>query len=306
MNFTTAFKSIDPNNNFLHYLTNNGTKEKIEKDLIKLENENNDAKIIQNFLTKNHTNKVWEIPTDELCNGLLNIFDYLKLNNVNELGAGMGLLTARLQQVASNNDKFKNLYFNAFSKNNDSFIDTDFTYCSIKLETFKEYKSSDAVIVSWLHSDFDDELFEALMKNNVQYLFLVGEGQGGSCFSKKFNNNMLNNGYKCYQIPLKQVSQIDYYSKDKFRKKLHIDSRTCTIIYSKNNLDDLMNNMNLIIGKENLGNFLELSDEYAMQDLMLHNMNNKTYGISNEFNNLNMLLSLLSTIKSNYQDILDE
>ena len=47
---------------------------------------------------------IYEIPTDELCKSLLGMIRYLKVGRVLEVGAGTGLLSSRLKQIA--NDDF--------------------------------------------------------------------------------------------------------------------------------------------------------------------------------------------------------
>ena len=94
MELLEKFISQDINNNFLHYLNfkDNGSKKYITNQLIFLE-KLFDIPYGNLFLfTKMFDNKVWEIPTNELSEGLVRLFDRLELTKINELAAGNGLL----------------------------------------------------------------------------------------------------------------------------------------------------------------------------------------------------------------------
>lgn len=271
MDFTTSFQSQDSENNFCHYLQKHGTKKELDGVIYLLEQNNKqDPFILQTILTKKFPNKLWEIPTKELCTGLLKLFKYLGIHKINELGAGMAMLSAQLSYHTKQIPY--ELEINAYSKKGCTFLyDNNFTYYPVTDAKFEDHVDPSPIIISWLYPRFCDELFDMILRNKNEYVFLIGEhttkNHEGSCQTNSFHSKMLENGYQCYIIPFKQVCQMDYILADDYKDEIGKYSRSCTVMYTKKEFDYA--NLSKIVGKSNLGTYLELTPGYIVQDVTL-------------------------------------
>src|SRR5277367_3687034 len=100
MDFATAIQSVDPKNNLLYYLIRYGSKKKLDQLIVDLERANPNNPICFHAILTSGFNKLWELPTRELCLGLISLFKYLGIDTINELGAGMAMLSALLDHYA--------------------------------------------------------------------------------------------------------------------------------------------------------------------------------------------------------------
>ncbi len=276
MELLEKFISQDINNNFLHYLNfeDNGSKKNITNLLIFLE-KLFDIPYGNLFLfTKMFDNKVWEIPTNELCEGLVRLFDRLELTKINELAAGNGLLSERLKHYSEKiNTGLKIKTSDGSSKN---FGNHEFTYAKVSELDISDFDESGPIIVSWIHSFFEHELLSCVKKHNNEYIFLVGEhpdsNDYGNNHSMYFHNKMYSFGYQHQLIEFQQISQMDYYTYDKIRSDIYNENKTCVVIYYKTHLDS---KVAIIIDtlKQNypklFGKFLNKNKEYYDQDKIL-------------------------------------
>jgi len=298
MDFTTAIQSIDPKNNLLHYLIQNGSKKKLDKVIVDLERENpNNPFCFQAIMTDDH-NKLWELPTRELCLGLIRYLNNLGIGSISELGAGMAMLSALLNHYAKR-EKLS-LKISASSKFGCTFLyDNRFTYYPVVNETFANYRGTPwdseqgykepvktgpiseqgslepaktgPIIISWLHPLVENELINVIIVQKPQYIFLVGEhsidDMEGSCQTIRFDKQLQLIGYHSYILPFKQVCMTDYILDDMLRKiPIGVVSRSCTVMYS---LELLELNINKIVGTENIGIHHAVTHDYVMQDIRL-------------------------------------
>jgi hypothetical protein len=271
MDFLTALQSKDPENNLFHYLIEYGTKQRLDEMIVELEKANShDPVYLQTILIKKFDNKLWEVPTRELCTGLVKLFKHLGIKKINELGAGMAMLSALLDHYSKLNNYL--LEIDAFSKFNCGFLRKNrFTYYPVKNAEYSDYDKSEAIIVSWLHYFLAEELLDTIMNTKPKYIFLIGEHVSDEncqtcCQTDDFHEQMLDLGYKCYIIPFKQIGEMDYITDDINKLKLGLYSRSCTVMYTVNQLDA---NISDIVGEENLGIYLQLTKQYFQQDMKL-------------------------------------
>jgi hypothetical protein len=273
MDFEMALQSQSPSDNLFHFLLKYGSKKELDDIIIKLEIEHpKDPLYFQRILTKKYPNKLWELPTIELVNGLLRLFKNLGITRINELGSEMALLSALLNYYAKKSN-FK-LEINAYPKFDHDFTNK-FTYYPITNRELTDFKNP--IIISWLHPKFESELLQMILSNKLEYVFLVGEHVSStneitSCQSVEFHNELISNGYKFYLIPFKQVCQLDYISQNKLRDGNELCSRSCTVLYTTHdlNLDD--ESIKIIVGEENLGIYKELNNNHSIiQDIIFFN-----------------------------------
>ncbi|AKI80565.1 hypothetical protein QJ850_gp134 [Acanthamoeba polyphaga mimivirus] len=276
MELLQKFISQDVNNNLLHYLNfkDNGTKKNITNQLIFLENLF-DIPYGNLFLfTKMFDNKVWEIPTNELCEGLVRLFNRLKLSRINELAAGNGLLSARLKYYSEKiNTNLKIKTSDGSSKN---FGNHEFTYTKVSELDILDFDKSGPIVVSWIHSFFEHELLSCVKKHQNEYIFLVGEhpdsNDYGNNHSIHFHKKMYFFGYQHQLIEFQQVSQMDYYSYDKIRSDIYNENKTCVVLYYKTHLNSKVTNVIDALKQTYptlFGRFLNKNKKYYDQDKIL-------------------------------------
>ena len=170
----------------------------------------------------------------------------------------MAMLSALLDHYAKR-EKL-NLKISASSKFDCTFLyDNRFTYYPVVNETFANYRGTDPIIISWLHSAVENELMTVIIAQKPPYIFLIG----GHSFDKQLQLI----GYHPYIIPFKQVCLSDYITGDIFRKiPIGVVSRSCTVMYS---LKLLELDIRKIIGLENIGIHHALTSDYVTQDIWL-------------------------------------
>lgn len=240
---------------FLKFLGEHGKKIELVHIIIYLEITKFGKGRALKKLLLNGTSNVYEIPTDELCIVLSNLFDKFKITELVEIGAGTGLLTARLR-------KFTRV------KIHPTTLDTSILkYCDVENICCTQIDAKNTpVLVSWLHVIYQKKFIEMMLKNKPKYIFLIGESIGGSCYDDTFISTIEKIGYNFTFINAQQISQIDYFVADKIRNKNYTYSRTNITLLSNVLLpsdDDLVN----ICGAQNLSKFLELTFMYCIQDI---------------------------------------
>ncbi|BCS83688.1 hypothetical protein QLL95_gp0435 [Cotonvirus japonicus] len=292
-----AFISQDPRDNFLHYLNenDNGTKQNLTNQLIFLERKWIVPCSGIYIFTKMFDNKIWEIPTNELCEGLIYLFKHLDISIINELAAGNGLLSARLKHFA--NKLNHELDITTSDGTSKVFGQHKFTYTKVDDLNVYDYDKSEPIIISWIHALFEKELLFSVKKNLQDYIFLVGqhpdEGSHGSNHSFLFHREILSYGYDFIVLPFKQISQVDYYSFDRIRRDIYNESRTCVTLYYR--LDKKLIVVKAIAYlKDNhielFGNYMEKNVEYYRQDGILVRISDENIEkyIKNNFHDLKL------------------
>ncbi|AVG46749.1 hypothetical protein [Acanthamoeba polyphaga mimivirus] len=300
MNIIDNFISQDPDNNFLNYLNHgdNGTKYSLTNQIIALEKELDIPCCGLYLFTKMFDNKIWEIPTNELCEGLIRLFDYLKINKINELAAGNGLLSARLKHYANIlNYKLK---ISTSDGTNKMFGDHPFTYTKVKDLDIKYFDKSEPIVVSWIHNIFENELLSIVKKYENDYIFLIGEhpdvNDYGNNHSNYFDKEICSYGYNSMIFEFKQMSQMDYYAADDIRTDKYTESKTCvTLYYHRSKILDIWFVKDLLMKNypQLFGTYLRKNKEYYDQDKILIDLSNKKimdHSLDN-FENFNPILT---------------
>lgn len=272
------FKSQYINNNFLEYLNtnDNGSYSNLVENITRIEK----ADTLFNlgcFLTRQNDQVIYEIPTNELCTVLAEII----CAPIIEVGAGLGLLSARLQKYFNGEITTTSKYDNSFR------INHALNYCSVSNFSFDEiaqcYNNNSiqhdndkvnfnkfdqdkyqTILISWLHQSSQQSFLRMVATMQSKMIIHVGE-HNESCYNPHFVDQMAQLGYKnFYLLPIKQISQIDYFINDKIRH--NNCTRSCTTVFSKDKIDLLEDNFIEKLGKENFGTYLECSDSYVEQD----------------------------------------
>ncbi|AGC01582.1 hypothetical protein H012_gp884 [Acanthamoeba polyphaga moumouvirus] len=316
-----AFISQDPKNNFLHYLNdaNNGTKYNLTNELITLEKKWNVPCSAIYIFTKMFDNKIWEIPTNELCEGLIHLFKDLQIQKINELAAGNGLLSARLKFFSEKLNY--NLQITSSDGITKHFGNHKFTYTEVNDLNVYDYDKSEPIIISWIHNMFEKELLYCVKKYSQDYIFLVGQHPDkesyGSNHTYLFHEEILSYGYDYVILPFKQMSQVDYYHHDKIRTNIYNDSRTCVTLYYKLSKKSIVEKVigSLKYNNSSLfGNYIRDNKKYYFQDKKLVKTSDENIDkyIKNNYHNLNpeyvfgLKNYVLQKIKQFIEDFPDE
>lgn len=235
MNMLGEFISQDLGQNFLHYLNygDNGSKYNLTNQLVALEKLWDIPSGNMFLFTKMYENKVWEIPTNELCEGLIRIFDHLKIKNINELAAGNGLLSARLKHYAEKLNY--ELEISTSDGTTKTFGNHPFTYTKVKEFDIKNFNKSESIIISWIHCQFENELLSVVEQFKNDYIFLIGEEPDnedyGNNQSNIFEKKIFSYGYSKITFEFQQISQMDYYQYDSIRNDIYNENKTCVTLY---------------------------------------------------------------------------
>ncbi|BCS82502.1 hypothetical protein QLL95_gp0013 [Cotonvirus japonicus] len=314
MNMLGDFISQDPNHNFLHYLNheNYGSKHNLTHQLIDLEKQWDIPCGSLYTFTKMYENRVWEIPTNELCEGLIRLFRKLNITCINELASGNGLLSARLK-FYSKKLNYK-LDVNTSDGTNKMFGNHPFTYTTVEDLNIKKFNKSEPIIISWIHSIFEDELLSVVEMYKNDYIFLIGQCPDkenyGNNHSYKFHKKTSSYGYNCMIFEFKQISQMDYYLDDDIRTDIYNENKTCVTLYYKKSKTFGVNYASNSLKKNHpklFGKYLHENKEYYNQDKKLIDISNKKiqeYSL-NDFKDVNPLyakgLRTYMSIKSGQQ-----
>lgn len=270
----TALISTDPEKNLLHYLNtdDNGTKRNLTDELIKLEEYWEVPMSALFIFTRMFPNKIWEIPTNELCIGLIKLFEQLEIKKINELAAGSGLLSARLKYWA------KSLQYSIKINASDAhkfFQISSFKYTSVHNASIENCNNNDPLVISWVHYTVEKELSNLIFNNRPRYIFLVGTHPDSKNYGNhtyNFHEVLLNFGYEFVLIPFKQISQGDYYKHDKIRTDPYNQSKTCVTFYFQNDVVNFVKNILKKFRKENVelfGEHLTKNFQYYEYDIKL-------------------------------------
>lgn len=278
MDMITSFISQHPKYNFLHYLNRNqnGSRQNLTNQIILLEKQTKIPAIAMYVFTKIFDNKIWEIPTNELCQGLVILFGKLGIKKINELAAGNGLLSARLKYFATKMNYI--LDIDTSDGTNKMFGKHPFTFVPVKEMNIRCYDKSEPIIISWLHCQFEDELLKSIKKYKQDYIFLIGDypdsGGYNNTHSRLFHSKITSYkyGYWYKVISFNQLSQMDYFINDKIRKDIFADCRTCVTLYYR--IDREYNVAHVVSAVDSMqyeypnlfGNYMDKNREYYDQD----------------------------------------
>jgi len=254
---------------YLNSLPNAGTKHELELIIKDLERDNmSDPLILQTILTLRYDTHIWEIPTEELCKGLINMLKYFSVNSIYCVAEGAALLSARIKYFARDT-----LTISASTNSElDQFVHSMYAYHPVDHCKIRDLKTEpDATIIcSWLHYSVDNELLNYCREYDPKLVILIGEPIGGSCQSRTFHRKMEVLNYHTYQFAFKQICQIDYVLQDKHRiynkHGTSTYSRSCVTIYCKQCIN--VKEFELKIGIEYMDQFMPMVD-YGKQDIDL-------------------------------------
>jgi len=203
--------------NLPKYLSKNGSYHELKKQIIEFEEINPLVNKLEMLLSdKCGKCLIYEIPTKELINCLSKLFQEMGIKSLLEAASGLGLLSCMLDDIC----KSLSIKFEASDKYDAWFNPTDIIYDKMIDKSLDKYMAGfvpDAVIISWIHPNFEEDVLDLMTKHPIQNLFVVGEGLGKSCISDRFNFYMEKYGYKLTRVPALTICKCDYFRNDDIR-----------------------------------------------------------------------------------------
>lgn len=231
--FFVAFNTED--DSFVNYLYINGSRENLVNLFIKMEQYFDMPCAPMYVFTKFFKNKCWEIPTKELCNGIVNLLRYLNIDTIHEIGSGNGLLAAC---IAKHDEKLTiNCHEPMYTEDNLDVIfnpEIPHNYMPAFSTKWGNFEGNYPILSSWIHPSLLKECISCIKKNKNEYIIFIGVGisENSPNLSPQFDKTMINElGYYKYIIPFKQICQSEYFLNDTLNTEHK--HKSCTIIYSK-------------------------------------------------------------------------
>jgi len=257
----------------LDYLVNYGDFNNLRNALIGIEEQSDliEKDVIQKLflgllgLESNRQRAFYELPTHELCRTISTICEELEIFKVEELGAGIGLLSGLL-------NKMTNLQITATDgKTWAETLTSNFYPVTEKL--FLEYAMDDLeyddklIIMSWMNKKNINDLQIMMEKKKFKQILIIGEPYNQDYL--KMDYIMENLNYTKMVLGCKQLCINDYF---KHNKVYPVDStKSCCTLYLRDNHDI---ELSLDILKEKISNdtmnvISNLTPNMVIQDMII-------------------------------------
>jgi len=202
--------------------------------------------------SSNCKNRIFELPTNELCTALIKMFSHLKVEEVIEVGAGSGLLTARLKQCGYTGK------LRATDSGTWEAIHPVFDHVEkISVEELERpaRDTSMNVMFCWMHKEMEPSVRKMITKLNPERLWFIGELMvtGGGCGSMEFHEWLCRErGYQSYVIPVLQIASTEYYTKNPYQRTEDPVTNSCITFYNRVKSERSMTDSGWkeVIGKE--------------------------------------------------------
>jgi len=207
--------------NLLAFLRKHGTWLRLKQIIQEIERRYPDnIRVWYRLMAHSETcpNRIFELPTDELCITLIRMFSHLKVQGVIDVGAGSGLLTARLKQLGFSG-RLRAIDSGSWEAIHPVFDKVE----KLRIAQLKRDSDDMSLIFSWMHKDMEPEMKEMIKKLSPKRMWFIGDpmGPGGSCGSVDFHKWLLAaaRGYQCVTINALQIGHTDYYSNNPYQQK---------------------------------------------------------------------------------------
>lgn len=225
----------------------------------------------------------YELPTFELLSVIQFICQFTGINNIEELGCGIGLLSAMLKH------HYNNLTITA--TDGDRWIETTGKkYYNVTSKLFLEYClnqqysfNDKILLISWIPKNEMNDFITLIQKKKPTNIIIIGNMLNSVHYDKLYKV-FTELHYKFCGIPVKQICYKDHYLNNKFNSV-----KSCTLFATRNGN---LNLTNLLLDiKTNLENCLvkkvtSIGDIEILQDILIKefeanflisNLNESTY-----------------------------
>ena len=272
---------LNDRDNLANFLIENGKYNIIKKCLQDIET-NNNMNIEDLFLGKvgdelNKQRALYELPTLELINVIIEICKICDINEIEEIGAGQGLLSKLLSLKL---DKEQIGPIELFATDGKMWMETRYpnTYYPIEDKLFIEYATYERnydntmMLLSWIPKNGLEDLKLFMEKRKPKYLMVIGEDH--NIEHEKFKEFMIGINYTNTHLPIKQLCFKDYYADNKYFPNDSSRSSSQLYVFNDGNSGNSGNNQHNEIKNmmtENKEYFNEKLDKYSnimiLQDL---------------------------------------
>lgn len=244
----------------LDYLTINGSYDNLKNALVEIENNNPDKlNIIQQLFLGKHgleCNKqlaFYELPTHELINGISYICEQLGIFKIEEIGAGIGLLSGLLSRMTN---------LDITCTDGKLWMETSSMIYPVQQKLFLEYAMDNTnyddklIILSWVPNKGVDDISEMVKLKKFRQMLVIGEQYNKYIID---TDNMMNeNGYKKVNIIMKQLCYNDYFKMNTYYADNCIRS-SCTL-YIRNEVETINIPNQDITVVSNISDFMVIQD----------------------------------------------
>jgi len=225
--------------NLLDYLVKNGTYDGLKESLVKIENENADMwDVIQRLflgrygLEANKQVAFYELPTHELVNCISMICEHIGIFKVEEIAAGIGLLSGMLSRMTN---------LDISSTDGKTWMETYIPLYPVQQKLLLEYAMDNIdyddklIILSWIPNKSVNDFAEVIKIKRPRQIVIIGE-QYNKWISDT-NNVLLEKGYNRISIPTKQLCYNDYFKMNTYYPDNCIRS-SCTL-YTRSDVENI-------------------------------------------------------------------
>jgi len=197
----------------------------------------------------NQTNKcsaIFEVPTKELIDTIAILFQIFNIKKIDEVGAGIGLLSSLLQKKFKKDDYDVKLLASDDGSSDNTNIPLDFTtiikkdISDIIIQHNKNLNPPEAIICTWpkktKKKKMEKQFIKLLNTEKIKIFVFTNDIRHNFAISKNFETDALKLGYKIIKLPIRQISYLDFFSKNQFKKLI---SRSFTFLVIRKDLLDI-------------------------------------------------------------------
>jgi len=159
-------------------------------------------------LESNKQKAIYELPTNELITIICVIVEHIKVKDIEEFAAGLGLLSYMLKGYLDDE-------YNITATDGNNWMETKSNTCYYQVEEKLILKycldntnfDNKLIIVSWPPES--DDLKRVITHKRPKYIIIIGDKYCN--YNKKIVDHLINNNYQVTNIPAKQISCHDYF-----------------------------------------------------------------------------------------------
>ena len=278
--YNTLTEERDKFPDLLHKINDYRKMSNIIKKLEKKKDINIWYKLCYGLIGKvnNKYSVIYEIPTKQLINSIALIAQLYDIKQIDEVGAGLGLVSNLLQKKFIE-DEYKvditasdNYTFNETSLSLDyvDIIKKDMT--DIVWQHKNNIYPSDMVLCFHpLKKSMYNELIEMINSNYIKIIVVVSNIRTNELIFTEDKINIIKDNYDIINLPIYQINYLDIFENNNIKD---LYTHSITKIFIKKDINKLSNEDIYDLVKENLYNYTKIDkkriilQEYALQKLV--------------------------------------
>lgn len=192
--------------------------------------------------SSNAFSAICEIPTKQLINSISLLFQMYDIRNIDEVGAGMGLLTRLLQEKFDEDNYKVKLLASDDGSSDITNISLDFTriikkdVSDIILQHNMNIDPPEGIICCWPLESMTNQFIDLIKTQFIKLFVFTVEIRSKYILSKEFNKIALECGYKVIKLPILQSSYLDIHKLNQFE---NLYTRSITFVLIRKDLADI-------------------------------------------------------------------